>query len=63
MLLSRREEQCSLKDCGLVNMLYSDSEALGSTSFVILLISPDKGMIWQFVREQHYHLVEEHFLF
>lgn len=47
----------------LVNMLYSASQALGSTSFVILLISPDKGMIWQFVREQHYHLVEEHFLF
>lgn len=47
----------------LVNMLHSASPASGGTSFVILLISPDKGMIWQFVREQHYHLVEEHFPF
>lgn len=31
--------------CDLVNMLHSASQALGSTSFVILLIFPDKGMI------------------
>lgn len=49
--------------CDSVNMLHFASQALGGTSFVILLISPDKGMIWQFVREQHYHLVEEHFPF
>lgn len=49
--------------CDVVNMLHSASQALGGTSFVILLISPDKGMIWQFVREQHYHLGEEHFSF
>lgn len=47
----------------VVNMLHSASQALGGTSFVILLISPDKGMIWQFVRKQHYHLVGEHFSF
>lgn len=47
----------------LVNMLCSTSQELWGTSFVILLISPDKGMIWQFVREQHYHLVEEHLPF
>ena len=40
--------------CDLVNMLHFASQALGGTSFVILLIFPDKGMIWQFVREQHY---------
>lgn len=47
----------------LVNMLCSASQVLGGTSFVILLNSPDKGMIWQFIREQHHHLVEEHFPF
>ena len=36
--------------CDLVNILHFASQALGGTSFVILLISPDKGMIWQFVK-------------
>lgn len=30
----------------LVNMLHSASQALVGTSFVILFISSDKGMIW-----------------
>lgn len=36
--------------CNLVNMLHFASQVLGGTSFVILLIFPDKGMIWQFVK-------------
>ena len=31
--------------CDLVNMPHSASQALGGTSFVILFISSDKGMI------------------
>lgn len=46
----------------LVNMLLSVSQAHQGRSSVILLVSPEKGMMWQCGREQH-RCLEEHLPF